>query len=122
MSARDQPLRIACIGEAMIELSFPSGEIDAPQIGFSGDTLNTAIYLKRAIGDAAEVAFISALCSDRFSDRMLDFMTAEGLQTDAITRHSERLPGLYAIETDENGERYFNYWRENSAARLMFEA
>ena len=29
-------------------------------------------------------------------------------------------PGLYAISTDKNGERSFSYWRENSAARLLF--
>jgi 2-dehydro-3-deoxygluconokinase len=58
-------LRIACIGEAMIELSFegagagaglghgPGDEGDAgamARVGVAGDTLNTAIYLARCMG------------------------------------------------------------------------
>ena len=38
-------MKIACIGEAMIELSF-RGSIQS--LGVAGDTLKTAIYLKRA--------------------------------------------------------------------------
>ncbi|MCV3270278.1 sugar kinase [Roseobacter sinensis] len=37
-------LRVACIGEAMIELSMQG---DTAKVGVAGDTLNTAIYLKR---------------------------------------------------------------------------
>ena len=33
----------------------------------------------------------------------------------------ERNIGLYSIEVDPNGERSFTYWRETSAARLMFQ-
>jgi len=118
---RVRPLRIACIGEAMVELSFPAGETGAPEIGYSGDTLNTAIYLKRKIADWCDVAFLTALGTDRFSDQMVDFMIREALQTETISRLSDRLPGLYAIVTDSEGERSFNYWRDSSAARFMFE-
>ena len=38
--------RVACVGECMIELSLPEGA--APRVGFAGDTLNTAVYLKRS--------------------------------------------------------------------------
>ncbi|HSJ78568.1 MAG TPA: sugar kinase, partial [Erythrobacter sp.] len=31
-----------------------------------------------------------------------------------------RVPGLYAIRTDERGERSFTYWRDQSAARDFF--
>jgi 2-dehydro-3-deoxygluconokinase len=34
----------------------------------------------------------------------------------------ERCTGLYAISTDERGERYFSYWRGESAARDLFAA
>ena len=40
--------RIACIGEAMIELST---EGDQAHLAVAGDTLNTAIYLKRSLPD-----------------------------------------------------------------------
>ena len=40
--------RIACIGEAMIELSMDG---DQAHLAVAGDTLNTAIYLKRSWPD-----------------------------------------------------------------------
>jgi 2-dehydro-3-deoxygluconokinase len=116
----DRPLRIACIGEAMIELSGfdpATGRLDA---GVAGDTLNTAIYLKRALGDRAEVRYLTALGCDRFSDHILSVMARERLATDGVARLPGRLPGLYAISVDEGGERSFDYWRGESAARDMF--
>lgn len=111
-------LRIACIGEAMIELTYarPGGHI-----GFSGDVLNTAIYLAREIGPGHAVDFVSVVGTDRLSDAMLDFARAEGVGTDRVRRHPQRLPGIYAIATTPEGERSFSYWRDASAARTLFE-
>ena len=52
---------------------------------------------------------------------MTNFIAAQGVTTDFIRLHPDKLPGLYAIHTDVNGERSFSYWRENSAARSLFE-
>lgn len=113
-------VEIACIGEAMIELSLEGGESgDAARLGVAGDTLNTAIYLKRAM-PAANVAYVTRLGTDPFSARMRDFMAGEGLDTGLIGESADRLPGLYAISTDDEGERSFTYWRDNSAARGLF--
>lgn len=112
--------RIACVGEAMVELSLDAGG-ETAQIGFAGDTLNTAVYLARAGGAAHEVAFVSRVGRDSFSDRMIAFIENEGVSTSQMARDDERLPGLYAISTDKSGERSFSYWRENSAARLLFQ-
>lgn len=111
-------LRIACVGEAMIELTYarPGGHI-----GFSGDVLNTAIYLAREIGPGHGVDFVSVVGADRLSDAMLAFARAEGVGIDRVRRHPDRLPGLYAIATTPEGERSFSYWRETSAARTLFE-
>ena len=49
-------------------------------------------------------------------------MEAEGILTEAIDRLPSKLPGLYAITTNEGGERTFHYWRENSAARQLFQS
>lgn len=120
MQPRDT-LRIASIGECMIELS----DLDAPDgrvaLGVAGDTLNTAVYLARALpAGLARVSYVTALGEDRFSDRILDFIASEGLETGLIARRADRVPGLYAIETDASGERRFRYWRAQSAARTMF--
>lgn len=111
--------RIACIGEAMLELSIAQ-DLSA-RIGFAGDTLNTAIYLKRCCGDAASVDYVSVLGADPFSARMRDFIAAERVGTGTIGTSQERLPGLYAISIGDGGERSFHYWRENSAARTLFQ-
>ena len=111
-------IRVACAGEAMVELN-----IDRPdrQIGFAGDTLNTAIYLARALGGAGRVEYVTVLGRDAISDRMASYMRAQGVGTGRIRRHPERLPGLYAITLDAAGERSFTYWRDASAARCLFE-
>ncbi|WP_235602449.1 sugar kinase [Sulfitobacter geojensis] len=109
-------MRIACIGEAMIELSM-AGE-DA-QLGVAGDTLNTAIYLHRE-APALQVEFVTCLGDDPFSQRISDFIASQGVGRDTIHRIAGSSPGLYAITTTEDGERSFTYWRNASAARQLF--
>lgn len=113
--------RIASVGEAMVELSFAGASQSDARIAYAGDTLNTAIYLRRALGPETSVAYVTAMGCDPFSDRAVAFMEGEGLDTGRIARDLERLPGLYAITTDAAGERSFHYWREASAARRMFQ-
>jgi 2-dehydro-3-deoxygluconokinase len=112
--------KIACIGEAMIELSIEEGETLSAGIGFAGDTLNTAVYLQRALGNVASVSFVSVLGKDPFSRRMRAFIEAQGVSSNEIGISPDRLPGIYAISIDPRGERSFHYWRENSAARTLF--
>ncbi len=115
------PISIACIGEAMIELALDRLDPALGRVGFAGDTLNTAIYLKRAGGMAVDVSYISVLGSDPFSARLRNMIASEAIATDCIGTAPERMPGLYSISTDEKGERSFHYWRENSAARTLFQ-
>lgn len=115
-------LKIACVGEAMIELSFAGDNLKQPKIAFAGDTLNSAIYLKREIKNRAKVSFVTRLGKDEFSRGMLAFMQNEGIDTGHIVLDANKLPGLYSIMVDEQGERTFNYWRQNSAARDLFQS
>lgn len=109
-------MKIAAIGEAMIELSL-SG--DSAAVGVAGDTLNTAIYLKRSAPDLV-VDYITRLGTDAFSDRIAKVISDEGIGTDHIRRDPNGTPGLYAITTDNAGERSFTYWRDSAAARMTF--
>jgi 2-dehydro-3-deoxygluconokinase len=111
--------RVASIGECMVELTLPA-ESGSARVGFAGDTLNTAVYIKRSV-PAVSVAYVTALGTDALSERMIDFFRGEDLDTGLIERRPDRAPGLYAISTDASGERSFTYWRENSAARTLFE-
>lgn len=112
--------RIACVGEAMVELSLDAAG-ETARIGYAGDTLNTAIYMARERPGIHDVAFVSAVGRDRFSDDMLAFVEREDVSVSTVSRDETRLPGLYAISTDASGERSFSYWRENSAARRLFQ-
>ncbi len=102
-----------------MELSIASVDSASAAIGFAGDTLNTAIYLKRSAPET-EVSYVTRLGADGLSDRMVSMIREEGIRTDLIGRDPDRLPGLYAISTDDAGERSFMYWRANSAARDLF--
>ncbi|SCY41752.1 sugar kinase [Paracoccus tibetensis] len=109
--------RILCIGEAMVELS------QAPQqglwrLGIAGDTLNTAWYLRRLLPADWQVGYMTRVGTGEFSQKALDFMAAEGLDTRHIVREADREIGLYAINL-KDGERSFSYWRETSAARRL---
>jgi 2-dehydro-3-deoxygluconokinase len=109
-------IRIACIGECMIELAeVGSGLL---QRSWGGDTLNTAVYLAR-LGVAVD--YVTALGDDPLSDEMVAAWQAEGVGTARVVRVPGRLPGLYLISTDAAGQRRFHYWRDSAPARLLFD-
>ena len=110
--------RIACIGECMVELS--PAERGLFKQAFAGDTLNTAIYIARTAGKNIDTSYITAVGTDHFSDRMIDFFQSEHINSQWVTKLSDKLPGLYTIELDQHGERSFSYWRNDSAARAVF--
>jgi 2-dehydro-3-deoxygluconokinase len=108
-------MKIACIGECMIELTQASeGRLAR---GYGGDTLNTAVYFARL---GSTVDYFTALGDDPWSDEMIAGWRVEGVGTGHVARVPGKLPGLYMIETGAHGERRFFYWRENSAARQLF--
>ncbi|WP_312837007.1 sugar kinase [Pantoea sp.] len=111
--------KIAVIGECMIELSEKGENIKR---GFGGDTLNTAVYLARQTNAAQlSVDYVTALGSDSFSDQMVAAWRQERVNTGLIQRLENKMPGLYVIETDAQGERTFWYWRSDAAARYWLE-
>ena len=69
--------RIALIGECMIELQHRAD--GSLQQSFGGDTLNTAVYLSRALGDNAQIDYVTALGDDSFSDAMCQSWADEGI-------------------------------------------
>ena len=107
----------AIIGECMIELNGTAfGEMHQT---FGGDTLNTAVYLSRCAGDAVSVRYVTALGTDALSRGMKERWEKEGIVTDCVLTDATRHAGLYLIQLNENGERTFLYWRNESAASRM---
>jgi 2-dehydro-3-deoxygluconokinase len=111
--------RIVCIGECMLELRAVSD--DLLRVGYAGDTYNTAFYLARETDDA-EVDFASVVGRDPYSERMLEVIASTGVGTRLIGRSDTRTVGLYLISTGDGGERSFTYYRDQSAARTLFDA
>ena len=111
--------RVICIGEPLAEIAQGSR---GPALGFGGDTLNTAIYCARMAGDTVEVHYVTRIGQDMLSVEALNLMRAEGIGTDFITQDATRNIGIYAIQTDDVGERQFHYWRDTSAARGLFDS
>jgi 2-dehydro-3-deoxygluconokinase len=112
-------LRVACIGECMIELN--QRDPAALALAFGGDTLNTAVYLARVNPrPRLTVDYVTALGDDPYSDAMIVMWQAEDLGTDTVIRLPGKLPGLYLIRIDEQGERRFFYYRSAAAARELF--
>lgn len=112
-------MKIACIGEVMIELVTHSG--DQATLNIAGDTYNTAVYLARLLnGTSSRVSYVTALGRDRFSDRVIRDMDQHRIGRDHVEFREDKVIGLYAIDTDASGERSFTYWRSESAARSLF--
>ncbi|KPD03186.1 sugar kinase [Moellerella wisconsensis] len=111
---------IAVIGECMVELQ--QGEGGYRQ-GFGGDTLNTALYLSRLTSaHGVTTRYITGLGEDPFSRKMLESWQQENINTDNVFILQDKLPGIYLIETAQDGERRFFYWRDNSSAKYWLTA
>jgi 2-dehydro-3-deoxygluconokinase len=112
--------RVASVGECMVELRHRSAT--DLELGYGGDTLNFAVYLRRLTRDrGGRVDYVTALGDDAYSDGMLAMWQAEGVGAELVARLPGRLPGLYTIRVDERGERSFTYWRSHSAACDMLK-
>ena len=109
--------RIVSIGECMIELSGRQGA--TWRQGFAGDTLNTLWYLRALSSEATATDYVSAFGDDPFSAEQIAFLKANGIGTSHSPVVPGKAPGLYAISLDARGERYFTYWRSDSAARRL---
>lgn len=121
MTTAKRPIQsICCIGEVMIELF--NGREGNIALGVAGDTYNTAVYLKRQLKDAdVTVSYCTALGTDPYSDKIKSELEGYGLDTTCIEWRSDKIPGLYAVDTDDEGERSFTYWRSDAAARTLFQ-
>ncbi|BFM13215.1 sugar kinase [Simiduia litorea] len=108
---------IAAIGEVMIELA-PAPQ-NLKRLAYAGDTYNTAIYLARA---GVPTCYVTHLGQDSHSDAILAELSQEQVATNLIKREPKRQPGLYIIHNRPDGEREFAYWRDQSAARLLFSS
>ncbi len=115
-SAQNATLKDAvCAGEVMLEMA-PEGS-GTYRRGFAGDSFNTAVYLART---GVPTRYLTRLGDDQGSTDIIAMMQEEGLDSSLVTRVPGRHAGLYLIDNDASGERYFTYYREHSPARQTF--
>lgn len=100
------------IGECMMELS---GEGNSYARAFAGDTYNCAVYAKRRHEDI-DVQILTAIGSDPVSQAMVAQWDRDHIGHSLVMTSESAHPGIYAISTDDDGERSFTYWRRDSAA------
>lgn len=105
---------VVAIGECMLEFKQQQPGLFVQSA--AGDIYNFLVYLKRLRPDVNARLF-TALGKDRYSDQLLQTWQREAIDTSLVYRIDDKLPGLYLIDVDDQGERHFYYWRENSAAR-----
>ena len=109
-------MHICSIGECMVELS--SSKYGKYNLGFAGDTANTAIYLSRL---GAKTSYLTGVGKDNLSKKMINYLKKEKILTNNILISHKKTVGLYLIENDKKGEREFFYWRSDSAAKTLFD-
>ena len=108
--------RIASIGECMIELrEQPDGTLRRSHGG--RHTQHGGLPRSPRL----VVDYVTALGDDVWSEEMVTRWREEGIGVGLVQRLPNRLPGLYIIQTDPNGERRFLYWRDSAAARRLFD-
>ena len=114
-------LNVISFGECMLEVQ--ANGFGPAAFAYGGDTLNTAVYLRRCSRPQdIKVGYATGLGSDPLSQQLRHAWTQQGLDLQCTREVQSKLPGMYLIETDEQGERSFHFWRENSAARDYFHA
>ena len=109
-------MKILSVGECMAEFS-PDEQLGKFNLGFAGDTFNTAWYIANNHSDINS-SYFSKVGDDELSDKMLKFMSANRVDITHVKKVSGSTIGLYLISL-VNGERTFSYWRNNSAATLL---
>lgn len=111
-----KPENLLFIGEPMLELvSTQSGSL---KTSFAGDVYNTSVYIKRAF-PSNQVHFMTAIGQDKLSNDFISQVKSEDIDTSYIGLSSNKHMGAYMVLNDEDGERSFIYWRNDSAAKRM---
>jgi 2-dehydro-3-deoxygluconokinase len=110
--------KIVLMGECMLELR--QAKDGLMNQSFAGDTFNTAVYMKRTFAEQ-NVSFMTAVGQDTISQQMASACTKENLDNTHVFAKSDRNPGIYLVQTDDEGERSFLYWRDSSAAKQIMQ-
>ncbi|WP_299570961.1 sugar kinase [uncultured Shewanella sp.] len=107
---------ILAIGECMMELTEHSESL--LKRAFAGDTYNALVYAKHYNANI-DCQFFTAVGDDATSGAMRKAWQKQCINDQAVLTIDTATVGIYAIATDDAGERSFSYWRKDSAAAHM---
>lgn len=120
-------IKLALIGECMAELTQiitvdnDQKNTQAMRLGYGGDVMNTAIYCKRLLQNSAQISFVSVMGKDKLSEDMMALWHEEGLDLSTCSTLAAKSVGLYMVHNRADGERTFQYWRNDSAAKYLMQ-
>ena len=118
-SLTEKPFKLAVIGEVMAEIS--GKPFSKMQQSVGGDTYNTAVYLKQLLPANNTISFVSVMGTDVLSRSIVQRTQEYDLDISLLLTDDDKQVGLYYVENDEAGERFFHYWRNDSAARYLMQ-
>ncbi|MDR7301472.1 carbohydrate kinase family protein [Haloactinomyces albus] len=110
---------IVVCGEALVDLtpdpSTPRGELGPLHPRLGGGPYNVAIALGRL---GVPATFLSRLSTDRFGDKLLDRLSAAGVDTGAVQRGAEPTT-LAAVVLDAEGSARYSFYAAATASRFV---
>lgn len=113
--------KVFCIGEALIDfIPIKKGhslkEVPSFERVAGGAPMNVAISIAKYGGNAT---LLTKVAHDHFGDYLIDVLKENNVDTSYISRSYEGETGLAFVSVDNVGERYFNFYRKNSADLLF---
>lgn len=113
----ENPLSALAIGECMVE--FTQQDATLFKQAFAGDTFNTLYYLAQLSNIRCSYMTVVGTC--HLSQAMRQHFIESGIDTQLVFESKTSAPGLYLVQTDEQGERSFVYYRHASAAKQLMD-
>ncbi len=115
----EQKIDIAIIGECLIELSANGSLADTSTLNkyFGGDTVTTAVAISRLGG---EVAYLTKVGNDGFSEFILSSLQKENIDTSLIKTNDEQ-NGMYIVSHTLDNKEVLYYKRKTAATKLSIE-
>jgi fructokinase len=115
--------KVICFGEALIDFlncgQHPDGRVNIPHFHQypGGAPANAAVAVAKLGGQAR---FVGQVGKDAFGDFLEVALQTYGVDTEFLLKHHSANTALAFVMLDENGERSFSFYREQSAD-VIFE-
>lgn len=117
--------RVYGIGDTVLDIIFKEGEPVAAVPG--GSVFNTMVSLGRTVGDRYPIIMVSGSGDDKVGRMITDFMSNNGLNTDAFKRKQGISSNISLAFLDNNNDAEYQFFKTNEilsetdVPQLMFQ-